>query len=38
MSTRNDVRKIRLAEWKKIFKDWAESSLNITKYCETISI
>lgn len=35
MSTRNEVRKIRLAEWKKIFKDRAESGLSISKYCET---
>lgn len=34
MSTRSEVRKIRLAEWEKIFKDRAESGLNITKYCE----
>ena len=38
MSTRNDVRKTRLAEWKKVFKDRAESGLSITKHCETISI
>lgn len=34
MSTRNEVRKIRLAEWNKIFEDRAQSGLNITKYCE----
>ena len=34
MSTRSEVRKIRLAEWEKIFKDRVESGLNITKYCE----
>ena len=34
MSTRKEVRQVRLAEWNKIFKDRAESGLNITKYCE----
>ena len=38
MSTRIEVRKIRLAEWEKIFRDRAESGLNITKYCEAHNI
>jgi hypothetical protein len=34
MSTRKEVRELRLAEWEKIFKDRAETGLNITRYCE----
>ena len=38
MSTREEIRQIRLASWKQIFADHAASGLGVRAYCEANNI
>lgn len=34
MNTRNEIRQMRICEWKKVFEDKAASGLSAKEYCQ----